>query len=70
MVDYGYEGRASASVTVVSSLREPLLVTSTVVTAVSDPDDLAFDDHLYTIFRGESMLVRAVVNEPGMGRIL
>ncbi len=65
-VDDGYEGRARASLSIVVSVTEPLLVTHMEVTAVDNPRALVFSGGRYTIYRGASMIVRAIVNKREM----
>ncbi len=64
VVDDGFGGRASASISIASSLHEPLLVTEMVVTAVVDPNYLISYRDRYKIYRGDPMIIQAVVNEP------
>ncbi len=64
VVDDGYEGRATATISIASSTHEPLLVTDMVVTAVEDPNHLITYTDRYKIYSGDSMIILALVNEP------
>jgi len=64
VVDDGFGGRASASISLNSSSHEPLLVTEMVVTAVVDPNYLISYIGRYKIYAGDPMIIRAAVNEP------
>ncbi len=66
VVDDGFGGQATATVPVESSLHEPLLITEMEVIAVEDPNYLIEFRDRYKIFKGDSMIVRAVVNEPDL----
>lgn len=66
VLDDGFGGQATATVPVESSLHEPLLVTDMTVTAVEDPNYLIEFRDRYKIFKGDSMIIRAVVNEPDL----
>ncbi len=66
VVDDGFGGQATATLPVESSLHEPLLVTEMQVIAVEDPNYLIEFRDRYKIFKGDSMIIRAVINEPDL----
>ncbi|TFH34077.1 MAG: hypothetical protein E4G93_05915, partial [Dehalococcoidia bacterium] len=62
--DDGYEGRSKGSVSVVSSLNEPLLVAGMTVTAVDEPYYIVPRDDWYKVYWEDSYVIECLVNEP------
>jgi len=65
VVEDGYDGRTSASVSVVSSLYEPLLVTKMTVTPVDDPPYIVARNDWYKVYWEDSYVIECFVPEPG-----
>jgi predicted secreted protein len=65
VVEDGYDGRTSASVSVVSSLYEPLLIASMTVTPVDDPPYIVARNDWYKVYWEDSYVIECFVPEPG-----
>jgi len=64
VADDGYEGRSKGTVSVVSSLYEPLLVAGITVTAVDEPFYIVPRDDWYKVYWEDSYVIECLVNEP------
>ena len=64
VVDDGYEGMATSSVTVVASKYEPLLVDSVTVTALEEPYYLVSRTDWHKVYWGDSYVIECAVSEP------
>ena len=64
VVDDGYDGRATASMAIVSSQHEPLMVTSVMVTALDDPFYLEERSDWYKVYWQDSYVIECTVTEP------
>lgn len=64
VVDDGYDGRATASMGIVSSQHEPLMVTSVSVTALDDPYYLEERADWYKVYWQDSYVIECTVTEP------
>lgn len=64
VVEDGYDGRTTASVSVVSSLYEPLLVTTMTVTPVDDPPYIVPRNDWYKVYWEDSYVIECFVPEP------
>ena len=64
VVEDGFDGRTTASVSVVSSLYEPLLVGSMTVTPVDDPPYIVARNDWYKVYWEDSYVIECFVPEP------
>ena len=65
LVEDGYDGRASTSLSIVTSQYEPLLVTSMTVTAVDEPAYIMLRNESYKVYWGDNYVIDCTVSEPG-----
>lgn len=64
VVDDGYDGRANGSLSLVSSIYEPLLVSSMTVAAVDEPAYLVARTDWYKVYWEDSYVIECFVPEP------
>jgi hypothetical protein len=64
VVDDGFDGRATASVSIVSSEHEPLLISSVTVTAVNEPYYLVSRTDWHKVYWEDTYIIECFVPEP------